>query len=131
MARIFAAALGLFLGGNGLVMIIAPEAWYQAVPGVTETGPFNIHFVMDIGAGFLVTGAGLLWLAADRVRGWPAALIGTGFVTLHALIHLVEAVAGHGIHGVVRDLGGVYLPAAGALALIWALRPRQAEAVAC
>ena len=131
MARIFAAALGLFFGGNGLVMMIAPGPWYQAVPGVTETGPFNIHFVMDIGAGFVVTGAGLLWLAADRARGWPAALIGTAFVTLHALVHLVEAVAGHGIQGIVRDLAGVYLPAAGALALVWALRPVKAEAVSC
>jgi uncharacterized protein YjeT (DUF2065 family) len=131
MARIFALALGLFLGGNGLVMMIAPEPWYQSVPGVTETGPFNIHFVMDIGAGFVVTGTGFLWLVVDPARGWPAALIGTAFVTLHALIHLIEAVAGHGMHGVVQDLAGVYLPAAGALAVTWALRPLEAEAVPC
>jgi hypothetical protein len=60
---------------------------------VNETGPFNPHFVRDVGAAFLVAGGGLLWYARD-VRARPAALAGAGFLALHALIHLWDGLAG-------------------------------------
>ena len=44
-----AALNGVFLFGNGLFMLLAPSAWYYFVPGVTHTGPFNQHFIRDIG----------------------------------------------------------------------------------
>jgi hypothetical protein len=37
-------------------MLASPEGWYLAVPGVTTTGPFNQHFVRDIGLIFLFVG---------------------------------------------------------------------------
>ena len=40
---------GLFLLGNGLFMLVAPMTWYYFVPGVTDTGFFNQHFIRDIG----------------------------------------------------------------------------------
>ena len=40
---------GLFLAINGLFMLAAPKPWYDLVPGVTDTGFFNQHFVRDIG----------------------------------------------------------------------------------
>ena len=43
---------GLLLSVNGLFMLIAPQVWYEFVPGVTDTGFFNQHFVRDIGAGY-------------------------------------------------------------------------------
>ena len=46
---IIVALNGLFLFGNGLFMLVAPSAWYHFVPGVTHTGPFNQHFIRDIG----------------------------------------------------------------------------------
>jgi uncharacterized protein YjeT (DUF2065 family) len=46
---IMAALNGLFLFGNGLFMLVVPSAWYHFVPGVTHTGPFNQHFIRDIG----------------------------------------------------------------------------------
>ncbi len=46
---IMVALNGRFLFGNGLFMLVAPSAWYQFVPGVTHTGPFNQHFIRDIG----------------------------------------------------------------------------------
>ncbi len=30
-------------------MLVAPLAWYDFVPGVTDTGFFNQHFIRDIG----------------------------------------------------------------------------------
>ncbi len=40
---------GIFLSANGLFMLVAPLAWYELVPGVTDTGFFNQHFIRDIG----------------------------------------------------------------------------------
>src|SRR5215472_2018283 len=60
MRRVLAVILGIGLGLNALLMLAVPAAWYAAVPGVTQTGPFNPHFVRDIGAAYLVTGAALI-----------------------------------------------------------------------
>ena len=49
MVVTMAALNGLFLFGNGLFMLLAPSTWYHFVPGVTHTGPFNQHFIRDIG----------------------------------------------------------------------------------
>jgi uncharacterized protein YjeT (DUF2065 family) len=72
---------------NGLFMLLAPAVWYELVPGVSDTGPFNPHFVRDIGCAYLVAGAGLLWFSLDR-RARPAAVVAAGFLALHALVHL-------------------------------------------
>jgi hypothetical protein len=46
--------LGILSAVNGVFMVVAPAAWYPIVPGVVESGPFNAHFIRDIGAAFLV-----------------------------------------------------------------------------
>jgi len=55
-----AALLGAALQANGVFMLVAPDNWYFAVPGVTTTGPFNPHFVRDIGLIFLLIGGAFL-----------------------------------------------------------------------
>ena len=40
-------------------MLAAGPLWYETVPGVPDTGPFNPHFVQDIGVAFLVAGLAL------------------------------------------------------------------------
>lgn len=112
-------SLGVLLATNGLFMLIAPQPWYQAVPGVTETGPFNPHFVRDIGAAYLAAGAGLVWFAAWR-EARAAAQIAALFLGLHALIHLADAVFGRETWtGLARDIPAVFLPPALAVWLAW------------
>ncbi len=68
-----AAALGVAAEANGIFMLWSPEAWYLAVPGVTTTGPFNQHFVRDIGLIFLFVGTAFLagaFLPGHRVILW-------------------------------------------------------------
>jgi peptidoglycan/LPS O-acetylase OafA/YrhL len=98
---------------NGLAMLFAGPAWYAAVPGASETGPYNPHFVQDVGAAFLVAGLALA-ARAWRPVYWPAAVAGSGFLVAHALIHLVMIVTGHD-HHVTADLAAVVVPAALAL----------------
>ena len=62
-------AFGAILGGlvrksasavsfRCLAMLIDGQRWYSSVPGVVFTGPYNGHFVQDIGAAFFAAGLG-------------------------------------------------------------------------
>jgi len=124
IARItLAIVLGLALAANGFLMLLYPGGWYAIVPGVSETGLLNPHFVRDIGAAYLVTGAAIAALALDA-RAAPAALAGALFLTLHALVHVSDAIAGrlHADH-VLTDLVTVFAPAAIALWLVLSSTP--------
>ena len=122
MRRLIAAILAIPTLFNGLAMLAAGPHWYESVPGVTETGPFNPHFVQDIGIAFLVAGLALA-ARAWRPRYWPAALTGAAFLAAHALIHLVAIIGGHD-HEAIFDLLAVVLPAALAL---YSAFPNQGE----
>ena len=78
MKKSLASILGLGLASNAVWMLAGPASWYVRVPGVTEAGPANMHFIRDIGCAYLVAGLGLLWLAARPALAWPAALAGGG-----------------------------------------------------
>ncbi len=89
--RWLAGVLGAFNALNGVVMLADGKHWYDTVPGVVFTGPYNPHFVQDIGAAFLVAGFGLV-ARAWRPRYWPAAVAGAAFFAAHALIHVIMLV---------------------------------------
>ena len=111
--------LGLLAAANGVFMLAVPAAWYAIVPGVPDTGPFNAHFIRDIGAAFLVAGGSLVWFARDA-RARPAALACAAFFVLHALVHLTDAITGReSIYQAGHDLPTVYLGALLALWIAW------------
>lgn len=113
MRRVLAAVLAILNVGNGLLMLFAGPFWFQSVPGAADTGPFNPHFVQDVGAAFLVAGLALA-VRAWRPDLWPVALAGAAFLVAHGLIHLVMIVAGHD-HRAAFDVVAVVLPSALAL----------------
>lgn len=124
MSRILAGALALLLGLNALAMLLASFWWYNAVPGVTATGPYNPHFVRDIGAAYLVVAGGLAWFAWRPAQGWPALVAGAGFLLLHAGIHVFDAsCSSDPLANLIRDLPGVYAPALIAAAIALVRRP--------
>jgi len=110
MKRIIAALVALYSAINGLTMLVDGPNWYIRVPGVPETGPYNGHFVQDIGIAFLAAGLSIA-AAAWRLRYWPAGAAGAAFLAGHALLHLVEIGGGHDPHAIF-DLLLVVLPAA-------------------
>ena len=119
MRVIVAWIVGLGLAANGLTMLAFPDAWYDLVPGVPQTGPFNPHFVRDIGAAYLVAGA-TLSVVCDRSCRAAAALAGAAFLTIHALIHLWDAAAGREhAHQLLVDLPTVFLPPVLAVWIAW------------
>lgn len=122
-----ATALGIALGVNGLFMLANPASWYFAVPGVTTTGPFNQHFLRDIGLIFVLVAAALLTGVVrpeTRVALWGAAAL---WLAGHALFHVWEVSVGIcGPDALARDFADVTLPALVAIALAaWAWRDRR------
>ena len=116
LSRLLSAGLGLFQAANGLTMIFAPERWFTTPPGVTATGPFNAHFVIDVGLGFLAAGLAFLacaWRPRLKLVGFGA----SGFVVFHALFHLFHLAMGESATPAV-DIG-IAVPAFLGLALVW------------
>lgn len=132
MSRIIpalAVLLGIGALFNGTFMLIDPANWYFAVPGVTTSGPFNQHFIRDIGMiyGFiglcLIGGAAM---PAQRAFLWG---IGTIWLAAHALFHIWEVAVGIcGPEKLLIDFPAVLLPPAiTAFMTLWAFRnPRAA-----
>jgi len=126
LARIWIARLlAALLAANAAYMLLAPEAWYRSVPGVAAAGPFNHHFVGDIGLAYLAA-AGALFagsLKPGRLAGLalPAAI----FLAGHALLHLI----GYGTHAEgngtwFTDAYAIHLPALLALCLALPALPK-------
>ena len=127
-----AALLGVAALANGVFMLLAPQAWYFAVPGVTTTGSFNQHFLRDIGLIFLLIGAGFLagaFQPRQRLLLWAVPTI---WLTGHALFHFWEVAVGICSASVIpRDFPAVTLPAIlGWLLTAWAFRNQTTEKAA-
>lgn len=108
--------------GNGAVMLAQGRFWYVCTPGVTDTGPFNPHFVQDVGLAFTVAGGGLIARAWSPSL-WPAALIGAAFLTAHALLHLWIITQGVSRQPVF-DFAAIVAPA---LVALWAALPDRSH----
>jgi hypothetical protein len=108
------AIFGAVTLGNAVWMLAGPLHWYHELPArVPDTGPFNPHFVRDIGAAFLAVGVALVWAAlAPRWRP-PLVVVAALFLGGHALVHVYDTVSGALGHAHWSiDAPGVYLPAA-------------------
>lgn len=115
-----------FLFVNGLIMLIIPREWYDFVPGVTDTGFFNQHFVRDIGIIQMFLGAAFAvgtFRKAIRVELWVAATL---WLAAHACLHFWEVAVGICSPAVIpRDFPAVTLPALiGMVLSVWAVRAR-------
>ena len=98
---------------NALWMLAGPMHWYTDLPAaVPDTGPFNPHFVRDIGCAFLTAGCALVWAARSRAYRLPLAATAALFLGAHALLHIYDTVVGNlpSDHWGL-DFAGVYLPA--------------------
>ncbi|MBC7286204.1 hypothetical protein [Hoeflea sp.] len=113
---------------NAVWMLADPAGWYASIDGVPNTGPYNPHFVRDIGVAYLVLAA----LSAAAIR-WPAyavAFLGTVtlYLGLHALLHVWDIAAARlPVEHILIDLPGVFLPPLIAAALTWWCAPARSN----
>jgi hypothetical protein len=124
------AGLAALTLANSLWMLVAPAAWYQHLPaGVPDFGPFNPHFVRDIGCAFATVGIALAWAVRSGLHRYPLTAVATLFFLAHALLHVFDTLRGavDATHWLL-DLPGVYLPVV-ALAMLTRRFKRESEAV--
>lgn len=116
-----ALLLGILLLGNGAFMTVAPETWYWAVPGVPDRGPFNQHFIRDVGFIYILAGAAFIYGAIYTKHQLMLWLIPTAWLALHAVFHIWEVIVGIcGPESLIEDFAGVTLPALLGIGLITA-----------
>jgi hypothetical protein len=122
---------GLLLSANGSFMLVAPAVWYEFVPGVTDTGFFNQHFIRDIGIIQLFFGVAFgvgMGRPELRVPLWAAATL---WLIAHAVFHLWEVAVGICAPSAIpRDFLAVTLPAIfGVIVTLWAIRHSRTRAM--
>ena len=117
-------ALALFYGANGLAMFFTPETWYGMVPGVPDTGPFNAHFIRDIGLIYATLSVALILALSVRRLLYPLTLLPCIWVGLHAGLHLWDIAADRlPLEHLLIDLPGVFAPALLHGVLSWWVKP--------
>jgi len=91
VATLWSAAIGGFIGVQGLWAFLAPRSFYDSL---ATFEPFNAHFVRDIGA--IQAGVGIAGIVgALRVRAVVVGLAGLlAFQILHVASHVADRDAG-------------------------------------
>lgn len=117
---VLALLLGLAAMSNGVFMTLAPETWYWLVPGVPDRGPFNQHFLRDIGMIYLLVGIAFIYGAIYLRHSRLLWLMPTAWLVAYALFHIWEVLVGIcGPESLLEDFAGVTLPALLALWLLY------------
>lgn len=115
MERNILFGVGVFAILNAALIWGATELWYDRTPGVSQTGPLNLHFARDVGLAFLCSGLTLIFAAyrGDKSIG----VCGAAWLVSHAVFHIWIWIA----RGMQLDLValtnvlGIQVPAALAL----------------
>jgi hypothetical protein len=121
MPVILLIAIGVTQALTGVIIFMAPQWFYDTVPGVAMLGPFNLHFIRD--AGLAYGGSGLLILAGHWRGNYAVSLAGCTWPCFHGLFHLQMWLA----RGMPADLValvnllGIQLPAWLGLYVAWRL----------
>jgi hypothetical protein len=114
---------------NGIEMFFFPSAWFfRLVPGVPETGPYNMHLVMDGGTFFLAVGAGLAAAALNPRGNAIAVVVAAAAGVMHSALHIYSHAAGLlSTEHLVTELLGIYVPTLVLFAIIAILYSQSAE----
>ena len=86
MMRRILQVLGTLHLVTGIYIFAAPQRFYDLTPGLEMMGPFNVHFIRDVGLVFLASGGAMLFGALRDSR--HAAISGAVWPALHGLFHL-------------------------------------------
>jgi len=97
MIRTSIWALVAYYLATGVYIAVLPLDFYQNGPGVSATGPYNMHFLRDVGFAFLVSSAAI---AYGLYRNQKAVMVfGALWLLIHGLFHLTLWV----LHGMQLD----------------------------
>jgi len=96
---------------TGLYIAITPFGFYETAPGVADTGPYNMHFLRDVGFAFTVSALAIGYGLVSRLK--PLILFGSAWLSIHGVFHLVLWLVhpNHASPTALIDLAIVVLPA--------------------
>ncbi|MGW8182246.1 MAG: hypothetical protein ACWGQW_26250 [bacterium] len=95
---------------TGLYISVFPLVFYENGPGVSDTGPYNMHFLRDVGFAFTVSALAIAFGLRQRLK--PLLVFGTAWLALHGLFHLMLWFMHPSFESAANDLVLVVLPAA-------------------
>lgn len=78
--------LSLYFFLTGCYVLFAPLHFYQNVPGVAAMGPFNLHFIRDVGLVFIASGGAMAWGIKTQIKS--TLIAGAAWPFLHAVFHI-------------------------------------------
>ncbi len=104
---------GLGNVANALWMLGSPGSWYTTLPGgVPDFGPYNEHFIRDLGCMFLTWGAAMVWAAFRPASRLTIVAMLAAWYGGHAMVHVYDTARGLvGPEHWVLDLPLCYGPA--------------------
>lgn len=120
-------ALVAFYLLTGLIISVAPEFFYATGPGVAATGPYNMHFLRDVGFAFTLSALGLAYGLRYEIK--PLVLFGASWLVVHGIFHFVLWLLHDqpGSSNALLDVALVVLPAAVLAYLAISYKPGSAD----
>jgi len=94
LAQVVIALVALACVGNGLVIMLKPMGWYEALPSVKATGAANHHLIVDVGLAYLSSGLLLAYGAWSPSIRSGALTAGILWLAAHGASHLIEFLTG-------------------------------------
>lgn len=86
MIRLLIWAFAGFFLLTGLWIAVLPHDFYLNAPGALETGPYNMHFVRDVGFAFITSSVGIGYGVYAHQK--PVLVFGSVWLLIHGLFHL-------------------------------------------
>ena len=101
MIRHVVGAMAIYYLLTGLYISILPHDFYLNAPGVAATGPYNMHFIRDVGFAFTTSACAIgygLYVHQKQVM-----IFGAAWLLIHGLFHLALWF----MHGMALDLAAL------------------------
>lgn len=97
MIRWLIWALVAFYVLTGMYLAVFPHDFYLNAPGARETGPYNMHFMRDVGFAFLTSSVAVGYGIYYKAK--PVMLFGSLWLLIHGLFHFTLWM----VHGMPLD----------------------------
>ena len=117
MIRLLILAFVAFYLLTGLYLAVLPHDFYLNAPGAQETGPYNMHFMRDVGFAFITSSVAIGYGIYSGVK--PVMVFGALWLLIHGIFHLTLWMV-HGMqldHAAMVDMVLVSIPAVATFAL--------------
>ncbi len=124
--KILLHILATYFFATGIYIWFAPNAFYENTPGLSDMGPFSIHFIRDVALTYLASGGAIFYGALKDNR--TALICGAVWPLLHALFHIqIWGHRGFPFDNIwATNAFGVVLPGFVAIGLALKFRPATA-----